>query len=179
MGRTGRPAKYEGAEDLKRAVDAYFASISYQEPAVVATPTGEVDESGRVIWKTKLLTEPPERPGGIGKPKTVTKWLSKPGLAGLCLSLGISRDTWWRYAKKTAFREVCEAARLRMEECWYNRLEGKDANGAKFVLENCFGWSGDWRERQEAGSGQEDSLALSVERFLKKAERGGADGDEY
>ena len=151
MAASGRPRKYETAEALAEAVDAYFSSISYQEPAVVATPTGEVDAKGRVIWATKMLTEPPERPGGIGKPVTVVKWLVQPGVAGLCLHLGISRDTWARYAKKTAFREICEGARLRCEQYWAGRLDSKNANGAKFALANCFGWSGDWRERQEVG----------------------------
>lgn len=175
----GRPAKYETAEELEVAVEAYFASISYQEPAVVSTPTGEVDEKGRIIWTSKMLTEPPERPGGVGKPKTVTKWLTPPGAAGLCLSLGISRDTLWRYGKKAGFRDVVERARCRCEEYWGGALRGKSANGAKFALTNCFGWSGQWKDRQEVGLDEPTRKAMSVEQFLRKEEKKGGEPYEY
>lgn len=175
----GRPMKYGTPEELERAAEAYFAAISYQEPAVVSTPTGEVDEKGRVQWKTRMLYEPGGVVGIPGKPVTVTKWLQKPGVAGLCLHLGISRDTWWRYAQKPGYRDVAERARLRMEDYWYNRLDTKAARGAAFALENCFGWRGDWKSRQEVGADPETRKAMSVEQFLRKAAKNGGDRDAY
>ena len=172
-----RPMKFETPEELERAVEAYFKAISYREPAVVATPTGEVDGKGRVQWKTKLLTEPPEEPGGIGKPVTVTKWLRPPGVAGLCLHLGISRDTWARYAKKPAFREIAERARFRIEDYWVSRLDSKSDRGAKFALSNNFGWSGEWRERRESGDGGDARKDMSVEAFLRR--EAAKDGGDY
>lgn len=172
-----RPMKFETAEELERAVEAYFASISYQEPAVVATPTGEVDEKGRIQWKTKMLTECTGDPGAIGKPVTVTKWLKPPNVAGLCLYLGISRDTWWRYAKKPEFRDTAERARLRMEDYWAGKLETKASKGAAFALENCFGWKGNWKSRQEIGADEPTRKAMSVEQFLRKESR--KDGGAY
>lgn len=177
MADRGRPRKYQTPEELERAVDAYFAAISYQEPAVVATPTGEVDEKGRVQWKTRMLREPGAEPGQVGRPVTVTKWLKPPGVAGLCLALGISRDTWWRYAKRPGYRDVAERARLRMEEYWTGRLETRAARGAAFALVNAFGWSGTWKNRQEADRDGEGQKAGSVEEFLRREAR--KDGGEY
>lgn len=141
----GRKPKYSSAKQLEEAVNAYFAGISYQAPAVVSTPTGEVDEQGNVKYKTMMLTRghgdlnSPER----GKPITVTKWLRPPSMAGLCLHLGISKETWSNYAGQDKFRAVVERTKARMEDYWTERLEGKGANGARFALSSCYGWSGE------------------------------------
>lgn len=143
----GRKRKYSTPAQLEKAVNGYFAAISYQEPAVVATPTGEVDEDGRIKWRTKLLHEPGEQVGMQGKPVTVTKWLTPPNMAGLCLHLGISRETWSNYGQDKTLKPVVERARARMEDYWCSRLDGKGANGAKFALSSCYGWT----ERHEVG----------------------------
>lgn len=162
----GRRKKYQTAAALKKAVDAYFASISYQVPAVVSTPTGEVDEHGGVKWKTKLLTEGPD---GTGRPKTVVKYLKPPGLAGLCLYLGISRETWSKYSQDESLGRVAADAKLRVEDYWAGQLEGKSAQGAKFALGSNFGWSGAWTEKQEiTHRGGE-----SVEEYLLRLEEAG------
>lgn len=145
----GRPMKFETAEALEEAVRGYFDRISYQVPAVVSMPTGEVDKDGNVIVVRRLLTTPGREPGAQGTPVTETRWLKAPNVAGLCLHLGIAKDTWWRYAKKPAFRDVAEGARLRMEDYWAGRLDTKSAKGAAFALENCYGWKKDWKARQE------------------------------
>lgn len=139
----GRKRKYSTAAQLEQAVNGYFASISYEEPAVVATPTGEVDERGGVKWKTVLLREKDGRPGmaGTGAPVTVTKWLKAPNLAGLCLRLGISKETWSNYGQDEKLGPVVERARARMEDYWCSRLDGKGANGAKFALSSHYGWT--------------------------------------
>lgn len=176
MARTGRPLAYETAEALEKAVDAYFRRISYPAPAVVATPTGEVDEQGRVKWATRMLTT---QKAGMGDPVLVTKWLEPPSVAGLCLALGISRDTWWRYAKKPAYREAAERARLRMEAYWVAKLESKANKGAAFALENAFGWKGDWKARQETGLDAETGKALGVEAYLRKEAKKAPEPYEY
>lgn len=162
----GRKKKYQTAAALKKAVDGYFASISYRVPAVVSTPTGEVDEKGGVQWKTKLLTEGTD---GTGKPKTVVRYLKPPGLAGLCLHLGISRETWSNYGQDGSLRDVVEDARMRVEDYWGGELAGKGAQGAKFALSSNFGWSGAWTEKQEiTHRGSE-----SVEEYLLRLEKAG------
>lgn len=146
----GRKKKYRTAKELERAVNAYFDSISYREPAVVATPTGEVDENGHVKYTTMLLYEPGEKPGMRGKPVTMTRWLSPPNMAGLRLRLGISKETWSNYGQDEELRPVVERTRARMEDYWCGKLEGKSAQGAKFALSSCYGW----RERHEVGLDQ-------------------------
>lgn len=139
----GRKKKYQTAAQLEQAVDRYFASISYEEPAVVSTPTGEVDERGGVKWKTVMLREKDGRPGmtGTGSPVTVTKWLKAPNMAGLCLSLGISKETWSSYGQDEKLKPVVERARARMEDYWCSKLDGKGAQGAKFALSSHYGWT--------------------------------------
>lgn len=136
----GRKRKYGTAAALGRAVDAYFSAISYEIPAVVSTPTGEVGEDGKVKWKTILLKEKTSDTGVGGKPIAVTKWLRPPSMAGLMLHLGISRETWSSYAGLDGYKDVVERARARMEDYWTTRLAGKGAQGAKFALSSCYGW---------------------------------------
>lgn len=145
----GRKRKYGTAKALGKAVDAYFAVISYEVPAVVSTPTGEVDEDGKVKWKTVMLREKTDAPGGLGAPITTTKWLRPPSMAGLMLHLGVSKETWSNYGGMDEYKEVVERARARMEDYWATRLDGKGAQGAKFALTCCYGW-------REGGGGSTD-----------------------
>lgn len=157
----GRKKKYKTAKELEKAVNAYFDSISYREPAVVATPTGEVDEQGRVKYKTIMLHEPGKEPGVPGKPVTVTKWLSPPNMAGLRLHLSISKETWSNYGQDEELKAVVEQTRARMEDYWCTRLDGKGANGAKFALSSCYGW----RERHEVGLDEPTQAAMAGQRI--------------
>ena len=147
----GRKRKYGTAAALERAVNAYFAAISYEIPAVVKTPTGEVDEKGGIKWKTILLKEKTKDPGVGGEPITTTKWLRPPSMAGLMLHLGISKETWSAYAGLDGYKDVVERARAKMEDYWITRLDGKGAQGAKFALSCCYGW-------REGGGGEDDRL---------------------
>lgn len=147
MGKPGRPKKYGTAKALTQAVDAYWNSISYEEPAVISTPTGEVGENGQVKYATKMLTMNEDGSvnwDGTGKPKTVTKYLEPPSLPGLCLFLGISKTTWAEYAKDEKLAPVCERFKLRLEQYLEGRLnseKGKNVQGIMFNLKNNFGWS--------------------------------------
>ena len=147
----GRKRKYRTAKALEKAVDAYFAAISYEAPAVVSTPTGETGRDGSVKWKTVMLREKTKEPGVGGAPITVTKWLRPPSMAGLMLHLGITRETWSSYGSLEDYSVVVERARARMEDYWASRLDGKGARGAKFALSCCYGWKegGDSRKAEE------------------------------
>lgn len=149
----GRKRKYGTANALERAVNAYFAAISYEIPAVVKTPTGEVDEKGGIKWKTILLKEKTKAHDAGGDPITTTKWLRPPSMAGLMLHLGISRETWSSYAGLDGYKEVVERARAKMEDYWITRLDGKGARGAKFALSCCYGW-------REGGGAEDDRIGL-------------------
>lgn len=182
----GRKPKYKTAKQLEQAVNAYFTRISYQEPAVVATPTGEVDDNGHVKYKTMLLYEPGKEIGMRGAPVTVTKWLKPPSMAGLCLHLGISKETWSNYAGQEKFRAVVERTRARMEDYWTERLDGKGANGARFALSSCYGWSGEKRE-VELGPRAEKAVGATavpmserkalLEELAREFARGGGSGE--
>lgn len=152
----GRKRKYGTAAALERAVSAYFASISYEVPAVVSTPTGEVDDGGKVKWKTTILREKTKDPGVKGKQITTTKWIRPPSMAGLMLHLGISRETWSSYGDLDGYREIVERARATMEDYWTTRLDGKGAQGAKFALTCCYGW------RENGGSDAESEGAVQI-----------------
>jgi len=93
----GRPKKYRTEQELEKAVERYFASISYQEPVVVTMATGYTDPSGNAETVRRMLTDGPE---GTGCPVTVTKYIEEPSVAALCLYLGISKDTWAEYGNK-------------------------------------------------------------------------------
>jgi len=101
-GKAGRPRKLT-PEELRRGVEAYFASISYQEPVMREEPvilgvdpktgavTFQLDDYGhRAVRRVPVL-------GADGKPLMRTVYVEAPGDFGLCNFLKISRDTWERY----------------------------------------------------------------------------------
>lgn len=63
-----------------------------------------------------------------------------PTVNGLCLALGICRDTLWEYAKKPEFSDAVKGARTQLEAAWEKRLAGPNAAGTIFWLKNQ-GWS--------------------------------------
>lgn len=163
----GRPRAYKTARELDKAVEAYFHSISYRRPVIVDTPTGYVDEHGHAEVKRVMLRKGPD---GTGAPVTVTEWLEAPSLAGLCLYLGISKETWSNYGKDEKLGPVTERAKLKLEEYWQGRLDGKGAHGAQFVLKNNFGWGGVWTDKVEV---DQKSVGMTLEEYLEHAEQEG------
>ena len=138
----GRKKKYQTAKRLKTAVDAYFTAITYQD---------EFETAG-------------------GEKKQTTVYLKPPSLAGLCLALGISRETWAQYGKDEALGPVVELARMRVEEYWTGKLAGKSANGARFALTANFGWDGVWKDKREV---TQTNVGMSVEEYLVRLEQDG------
>ena len=153
MAQIGRPRKYQSAKVLREAVEAYFESISYRVPAVVSTPTGEVDDKGRVVWATKMLTEHMD---GSGKPKTLVRYLEPPTLESLCLFLGISRSTWSQYSQDEKLGPVLAWAKDRVRADLVGRLYGKHVAGIIFNLQNNFGY----QERREVSLDRETRRAM-------------------
>lgn len=68
-----------------------------------------------------------------------------PEKAGLCLYLGISRDTYSEYRKK--FPDTIKAIDLYIESCWVRRLNGQSPTGAIFYLKNAF--KEEYKDRNE------------------------------
>ncbi len=59
-----------------------------------------------------------------------------PNKAGLCLFLGISRDTYSEYRKK--FPDTIKGADTSIENAWVQRLAGNSPTGAIFYLKNAY-----------------------------------------
>lgn len=133
--------KYRTAAALQKGVDAYFDAISYEENVTVRVPTQQRDKDGHVIYEDKPVI------ARNGRQAVRTMWTEPPSIAGLCLSLGICRDTWAAYAKDEVFSDTVTRARGRVEAYLVGRLETKGARGVIFNLQENFGW----KERKELG----------------------------
>lgn len=164
MAKVGRKKKYGTAKALREAVDAYFASISYEVPAVISTPTGEVDADGLIVYKCKLLTEHFD---GTGKPKTVVKYLVEPSVEGICLYLGICRDTWAEYGRTAGLGDVVENARLRIKAHLMNELGTRNSvQGIIFNLKANYGMTDRVEITHRGGSVEEYLAGLKGEQEL-------------
>lgn len=69
-----------------------------------------------------------------------------PEKAGLCLALGITRETYSQY-RKGEFSDAIKNFDLYIESNWVRRLGSTAATGAIFYLKNAF--SADFRDRTE------------------------------
>lgn len=69
---------------------------------------------------------------------TCEKARELPEKAGLCIGLGITRETYNEYRKKPQFSDAIKGMDLYIESCWTRRLGGQAATGAIFYLKNAF-----------------------------------------
>lgn len=160
--KIGRPMTYKTPKALREAVEKYFASISYEEPVVISTPTGEVDEDGCIKYKAKMLTEGPD---GTGKPKTIVRYFEEPTAAGLYTYLGIDKSTWADYGKRAGYEEIVETARGIILARKVQLLNTKNSvQGIIFDLKANYGWT----DRVEVTHKE-----LGVEEYLAGLEAGG------
>lgn len=70
-----------------------------------------------------------------------------PNKAGLCIWLGITRETYNEYRKKPELSDAIKACDAMIENSWVQRLAGNSPTGAIFYLKNAF--SADYRDRHE------------------------------
>jgi len=147
MPRIGRPRIYRTPKALDRAVRAYFDSISYYEPVEkelrlmrqdrnLKAEVPVLDRYGHPILSRAIVFTQD------GAPAQRLCWIEPPSLEGLCLQLGISKQTWANYEKREEFLETTARARGRIEEFLIQRLDsGKGTSGAAFRLQCMHGWS--------------------------------------
>lgn len=138
--KAGRRRKYETSVQLSRAVDKYFASISYELP--YTDPNGE---------PIKNLD---------GEDIVLIKYVVPPSLQELCLFLDIDASTWENYAKRDEYKSICQDAKLKVEAYLTRELNTRDKpQGIIFNLENNF----DWKKKKEVelGEGAQKAIALS------------------
>jgi hypothetical protein len=155
MAKVGRPKKYRTAKALEKGVRAYFDEISYSEQVEkefklmkqdekLQAEVPVLDEYGHPIISRAFVF------AANGAPATRLCWVEAPSIEGLCLKLGISRNTWNEYEKRPEFADTTARARGRIEEFLIQRLDsGKGTSGAAFRLQCMHGWSTKQAENTE------------------------------
>lgn len=132
----GRWKKYRSARSFAKAVNDYFAKITYKEPA--RRPGA---------WVHGKYVPGEEITDGEGKPIMLEQYVVPPSIIALQNHIGVSRETWSNYSDEQDYAEVIEYARRRVEEYLNRQLieMGRDNKGVIFSLENNFGY----REKRE------------------------------
>lgn len=147
----GRPKKYNTPAALERAVTQYFKSICRQVEVKEPVVTDKTDRYGhQIIEYIQVLNDD-------GEKMYKTDYVTPPTVCGLCLYLGISRQTWDRYGEAEGFCDTVTRARARMETYLEEQLleRRKGVQGIIFNLQNNYGWA----EKVESDS----SVTLKVE----------------
>ena len=139
VAKVGRPKIYKTGKQLQRAVDGYFAQISYEREVIVKR---ERVEENRKTGKPEIVTEPEVLIGSDGKPVKETVWLEPPSEEALMLHIGIrSRDTWANYAKDGELGPVVEMAKARIKAWLVGELNTRNSTqGIAFNLKVNYGW---------------------------------------
>lgn len=140
----GRPKKY-GKKAFAAAVEDYFRRIRVTKSLLQARDVWQRDEQGRMVPVLDeyghQLKELAEVKNDAGTVVLVEEYVVPPSITALCLFLGISAETWSRYAKTEGYRETVTRARGRVEAYLQERVLEKNASmGARFSLEHNFGW---------------------------------------
>ena len=170
----GREKKYTAAA-LERGCEAYFNSISFEEPVMKTVPA--TDEDGIFLKDDKGHTMYKQVPVKTldGKDAVQTVWIEPPSIMGLCLFLGLHRSTFLRYGdldgedeESKRFRNTVTRARGRVEAYNIAKLEDKSAaRGAIFNLQNNFGWA----EKKEVEMGEKTREAVAYGQGMTMKEK--------
>ncbi len=120
---------------LKKAVDAYFNSISRTVTAQEKVPTGKKDSWGHEIYELQDVRN------DKGELITYTEYVIPPMTLDLCLFLGITRQTLSNYEKDERYLDTITRARGRIEGCKARMLHtSKNVQGVMFDLECNHKW---------------------------------------
>ena len=87
-------------------------------------------------------------------------------ITGLCLYLGINKDTFYEYAKRDEFRETINLARLIVENSYELSLRRNGRTGDIFALKN-FGW----QDKMDIETKQEDGILKDLVEAMKDAKK--------
>lgn len=165
---------------LRKAVSAYFASISRTKTVAEAVDSGRRDDKGHVIYDYIPVRN------DAGEEIKTTEYVIPPTEGDLCLYLGIHRATWARWADRETYpelAEIVEDVRDRLY-AWNARQllerDGKDVRGIIFNLQNNYGYAD--RTEVELGEKTRELRAqeLTMEEKLEyiRAVMGDGDGGE-
>lgn len=167
----GKHKKYT-PRAFEKAVAAYFASICYVEPVVQTVPVLEelpdgtqrvkLDRNGHQMFTFAAVKT------ADGKGATRLCYTEPPSVTGICLRLGISRDTWASYAALEGYADTITRARGRIEAYLIERIEHKEsARGAIFNLQNNFGW----RTKQETSLDEASRKTIETAATMSLADK--------
>lgn len=88
-----------------------------------------------VAWGRPRAFDDVQEFGALCKGYFVNLKKKAPNIAGICVYLGISRDTWYEYRKDKKFSDTIKDVELAVESWWVDRLRYPGA-GPIFYLKN-------------------------------------------
>jgi len=119
--KVGRPLLFKSVEELDQRINEYFES---RAPHVVKRLVKRTKSDGGSFWaEDEVMSEQ--------RPVTIT---------GLAVYLRTSRRVLLAYKEREEFLPSIERALARCEEYGETQLYEGNANGAKFSLQNNYGW---------------------------------------
>jgi len=141
-----REKVYKTSRALEKAVIAYFDSVSVMEPVKYSVVSGRTS-------KGKLKYSLVPKLDAAGNPIIARRYVSPPGMAALCIYLGISPTTLGRYAAEDkSCAAVIEYAKLVIEAYLAGELMTRDkVDGVKFNMSHNYGWGE--KQKLEIASG--------------------------
>lgn len=82
---------------------------------------------------------------------------------GFCVSAGITKASFYNYARKPKFRTLCNQFRQIVESYLVEQLvDGKKGNKADFILKNAFG--DEWKEKSDVSlNGAVKGICIKVD----------------
>lgn len=150
--KVGRPRKLESAEELEKAIQHYFDSITKTEPVFDTIITGYKDEEQKkpIYKKIPALNN-------AGEQIERTEYFKIPTITGLCLHIGITKETWRQYGQLEEFSDPIKKAKTVIEQYNEEQLYRKDqVTGIIFNLKNNFGW----KDKQEVDTNISGGLSI-------------------
>jgi hypothetical protein len=141
VNKIGRPKKFKSVAELDKAIQYYFNSITKSSLAFDTIINGYEDEE-----KKKPIYEQIPRLNNANEQIERMEYLEIPSITGLCLSVGLTRETWSQYSKQKAFSDSIKRAKATIEKYNIEQLYvPKIATGVIFNLKNNF----EWRDQQD------------------------------
>ena len=98
----GQPRKYKTVEEMKSRIQYYFDSITRDTLKVIKKNIGTEDEP-------EYIEEP--YLNNAGEQVIYTEFIKQPSVIGMCLFLGIHRDTLCEYEKREDYTDTIREAK--------------------------------------------------------------------
>ena len=118
---------------VEQGIIKYFKSITKTVPLYEMVEDGTNTEGKTIFKKVEVLND-------LGKPVTKKEYFEHPSMTKLAHSLGISRDTLWRYSKIEEYSDSLKRAKEFVESYLEDKLHGNNVTGIIFNLKNNYGW---------------------------------------